>query len=158
MELLGLWQNIHREVVQLAETVEKLPDGCECGDADAHLEDRCACCDIHRQAGPGHARAESCDSLLARLRADLTMLSEDVAIAAPPMEAAALEKQRFELRRGVFLAVSDLQRIIESFKKVTEAVAGFRRDCAVSRMRAIKHHCAELRQHCDEVNSELVGE
>jgi hypothetical protein len=85
------------------------------------------------------------------------MLSEDLALAGPPTEAAALEKQRFELRRGVFLAASDLHRIADTFKRVTDSVAGFRIDCAVSRMRAIKRHCAELRKHCESVNAEMLG-
>ena len=38
---------------------------------------------------------------------------------------------------------------------VSESVAGFRIDCTVSRMRAIKRHSAELREHCARVNMEL---
>ncbi|HWP43899.1 MAG TPA: hypothetical protein VNO14_11725, partial [Blastocatellia bacterium] len=81
----------------------------------------------------------------------------DFAIAGPPPEASALEQRRFELRRGVFLAASDLQQILEAFKRVTESVAGFRRDCALSRMRAVKRCSAELRDHCERVNAEMVG-
>jgi hypothetical protein len=94
---------------------------------------------------------------MARLRADLAMLSEDFAVAGPPLEASALEQKRFELRRDVFLAASDLQQILEAFKRVTESVAGFRRDCTLSRMRAVKRCSAELRDHCERVNAELVG-
>jgi hypothetical protein len=85
------------------------------------------------------------------------MVSEDFAVAGPPLEASALEKQRLELRRGVFLAATDLQQILEAFKRVTESVAGFRRDCALSQMRIVKSRCAELRDHCERVNAELVG-
>lgn len=157
MELSQLWQNIYKETVQLADTVGRLPDACECGDGDAHLEGRCPCCDSHEPAGERHGHAENCNSLLARLHADLTMLSEDLALGGPPLEAFALERQRFELRRGVFLAANDLQQIVESFKRVSESVAGFRRDCAVSRMRAVKRHCAELREHCERVNADLLN-
>lgn len=153
MELLQLWQSISEEAVQLAGAVERLPDECECGDADAHLEGRCHCCS--RKADGIERRGLNCTALLARLQADLTMLSEDLALAGPPTETAALESQRFELRRGVFLAASDLRQTVETFKRVAESVAGFRIDCAVPRMRAIKRHCANLREHCERVNTEV---
>jgi hypothetical protein len=155
MDLTQLWQSISEETVELAAAVERLPDKCECGDADAHLEGRCPCCSAHGQAGGRRASGVNCNVVLARLQADLSMLSEDLALAGPPTEVAALEKQRFELRRGVFLAASDLQRTVEAFNQVNESVAGFRIDCAVSRMRAIKRHSAELREHCEQVNADL---
>lgn len=155
MDLTQLWQSISEETAELAAAVERLPDKCECGDADAHLEGRCLCCRSHGQAGGHPATGVNCSVVLARLQADLSILSEDLALAGPPTEAAALEKQRYEIRRGVFLAASDLQRTVEAFTKVSESVAGFRIDCTVSRMRDIKRHSAELREHCARVNREL---
>ncbi len=157
MDLTQLWQSISEETVELAAAVERLPDKCECGDADAHLEGRCRCCSAHAQAGGRRDTGVNCNVVLARLQADLTMLSEDLALAGPPTETAALERQRHELRRNVFLAASDLHRAAEIFQRVADSVAGFRIDCAVSRMRAIKRHCAELREHCERVNGELLG-
>ena len=157
MDLLQLWQSIYQEAVQLAETVERLPDRCECGDADAHLEGGCRCCDRSERTGEQARSGKNCNQILARLRADLTMLSEDFAVAGPPLEASAFEKQRFELRRGVFMAAVDLQQILEAFKRVSESVAGFRRDCALSRMRTVKRCSAELRDHCERVNGELAS-
>ena len=157
MDLLQLWQSIYREAVQLAETVGQLPDQCACGDADAHLEGRCRCCDSHERTGEQAHTGKNCNEILARLRADLMMLSEDFAVAGPPLEASALAKQRFELRRGVFLAATDLQQILEAFNRVSESVAGFRRDCALSQMQSVKRCCAELRGHCERVNAEILG-
>ena len=51
MALLQLWQNIGKEASDLATAVEPLPDACECGDADAHLGGRCACCGGHTRGG-----------------------------------------------------------------------------------------------------------
>ena len=155
MDLLQLWRTIHQEAIRLAEAVEELPDECECGDADAHLAGRCPCCGLPDRGGD-HARPrKDCHAILARLRADLTMLTQDLSAAGPLLEAAALERQRFELRREVFLAASDLHRVAESFGRASDAVAGFRRECTVSRMRAVKRGCAELREHCDRVDAEL---
>lgn len=152
---LQLWRTVYQEAVQLAEAVEQLPDECECGDADAHLAGRCPRCGEPDREGD-HARPrKDCREILARLRADLAMLTEDLSTAGPPLEAAALERQRFELRREVFLAASDLHRIVESFGRASDAVAGFRRECTVSRMQAVKRACAALRDHCERINAEL---
>lgn len=155
MDLLQLWRTVYQEAVQLAEVVEQLPDECECGDADAHLAGRCPCCGLPDRRGD-HARPrKDCQEMLARLRADLMMLTQDLSAAGPLLEAAALERQRFELRREVFLAASGLHRIVESFGRARDAVAGFRHECTVSRMQAVKRACAELREHCERVNAEL---
>jgi hypothetical protein len=155
MELLQLWQSIYLETGQLADYVERLPDACECGDADAHLEGRCACCKGHGQAGEHHGVHLNCLEILARLRADLTMLCKDFSLMAEPMAGAALAGKRFELRRTVFLASSDLERLVEAFERAAAAVAGFRRTCAIADMRRVKRHCAELRERCEQVNTEL---
>ena len=155
MDLLQLWRTVYQEAVQLAEAVEQLPDECECGDADVHLAGRCPCCGLPDRQG-GHARPrKDCHEILALLRADLGMLTQDLSAAGPSLEAAAFEGQRFALRREVVLAASGLHRIVESFGRASDAVAGFRRECTVSRMQAVKRGCAELRDHCERVNAEL---
>lgn len=155
MDLLWLWRNIYQEAAELAEAVGHLPDQCECGHADAHLSGRCPCCGEPERGSDPARRPKDCREILGRLTADLMMLSGDLAAAGPSLEVAALERQRLELRRGVFLAASSLQQVVDAFRRTTEAVAGFRRACAVSRMQAVKRGCAELRDHCERVNAEL---
>lgn len=157
MELLKLWQNIHQEASDLATAVERLPDECECGDADAHLRGTCACCGGHTHGGNA-ADSQDCVVIISRLQADLTALGQDLSIAGPALGASALETQRLELRRGLFLAAADLEAILESFKRVTESVAGFRRECTITRMRAVNRRSVELRDHCDRVNAELLDQ
>ena len=105
--------------------------------------------DFHRKLVEGAARQrrERHEPLatLARLRADITMLRRDFSVVAEPLGGVALVKQRFELRRDVFLAAGDLDEILESFERVSHAVAGSRHTCAVADMRRVKRHCAELR-------------
>ena len=137
MNLRQLWQNIGQEASDLATAVERLPDECECGDADAHLGGRCACCGGHAH-GDHPADSQDCVVINSRLRADLTVLGQDLSVAAPALGASALETQRLELRRGIFLAAGDLEAILEAFKRSTESVAGFRRECSMTRMRAVK--------------------
>jgi hypothetical protein len=156
VDFLRMWHGVCAEAVALADAVERLPDQCECGDADAHLGGRCRCCDGHSQAEGGRG-GENCTAILERLRADLTLLASDFELTAGPLEAAALASQNVELRHGVVLAAGDLRRVSEAFSRVSEAVAGFRRDCTVAGMRRVKRHCAELRKHCERVNAELFG-
>ena len=156
MELLQLWQNICEEASNLAGAIEQLPDHCESGDAEAHLSGQCACCSGHAAAGHA-AGSRDCLAILGQLRADLTMLSQDLSVAGPALDVAAQETRRMELRRGVFLAAGDLQAIHEAFKRLSESVVGFRRECTISRMRAVKRHCIELRDHCERVNAELLA-
>lgn len=100
----------------------------------------------------------NCNEILARLRADLTMLCKDFSTVGPPMEEMALVEKKLELRRGIFLAAGDLQQTLQSFDRVTGAVAGFHRNCAVTEMRGVKRRCAEFRQHCERVNSQMSGQ
>ncbi len=155
MNLMEVWQSVYQEVGLLADSVGRLPDACECGNSEAHLEERCRCCARHEQS-PGHHGGENCKTILARLRADLSMLSKDFFTVAEPLEGAALVRQKVELRRGVFLASDDLQQVLDAFDRVSGAVAGFRHTCAVADMRRVKRHCQELREHCERVNGELL--
>lgn len=156
MELLELWHNIYREANELVTAVERLPDDCECGDADAHLRGKCPCCGGHTRADHSGDRHDCVESI-SRLQADLTLLSQDVSIVAPALNATALKSQRSELRRGVFLAAGDVDAIMEAFRRLGEAVTGFRRECTIARMRSVKRRCVELRDHCERVNAELRG-
>lgn len=156
MELLKLWQNIHQEASNLATAIERLPDECECGDADAHLGGRCPCCRGHMTGG-NPADGQNCLSIITTLRADVSALGQDLSIAGPALGASALQRQQQELRRGLFLAAGELEAILEAFKRVTESVVGFRQECTISRMRAVKRRCIEFRAHCDRVNAELLA-
>lgn len=158
MDLLKLWQGINQQAGLLADSVAGLPDACECGDADAHLEGRCSCCERHEWSAQGPKSAESCTAIIARLRVDLRMLCADFAAIAPAVDATGLTERRLELRRGVFLSAADLEQLTEAFERVTGAVAGFRRDCAITEMKKVKRFSSDLRAHCERVNAQLLGQ
>ncbi|MEW6211360.1 MAG: hypothetical protein AB1631_23545, partial [Acidobacteriota bacterium] len=106
----------------------------------------------------GRGDSDNCNEILARLRADLMMLSMDFSTVGPPIEGMALVENKLELRRGVFLAANDLQQTLQAFDRVTGAVAGFHRSCGVAEMRGVKRHCAEFLQHCERINAELSAQ
>ena len=156
MELLDQWRLIYSEVVQFSETIAQLPEGCECGNGADHLEGRCPCCDsAHAQ---GREETETCSEILSRLRADLSMLCEDFHHLAPPLEEDDRRGARLELRRGVYLAASDLGQVLLALEHVSGAVVGFRRTCAISDMHRVKRHTAAFRSHCDRLSADLLRE
>jgi|CXWL01.1.fsa_nt_gi hypothetical protein len=155
VDLLSLWRTVYSEATQLSEAIERLPDECECGDGDAHLDGRCRCCGGHKQMSERHGSRGNCAGILAGLYADFAMLVKDFSSLAGPIELAAIAKQSVELRRGVFLAASDLQRISEAIEHLDHAVVGFRRTCAVSDLKRVKLLCAELRERCERISAGL---
>lgn len=156
MEMLQRWFGIHAEAVRLCQAIERLPEACACGDAEAHLAGRCACC-RHRHSEGGDRHGENCGLVLARLRAEFAMLCQDFSQVAGPLEEAAVEAARIELRRGVFLAARDLQQIAADLDAVSDAVMGFQRSCTITEMQRVKRHVAELREHCEQLNAQLLG-
>jgi len=156
MEMLQLWLAIHKETMQLCETIAALPESCECGDAEAHLAGRCACCRHRRSEGAGGSGV-NCMLVLARLHADLAMLCQDFAQAADPLQEAALDAAHIELRRDVFLAAKDLHQIVADLDTVSDAVMGFRRSCTITEMQRVKRHSAELKMHCEQLSAQLLG-
>lgn len=152
-DFLKVWLEIYQEAIQLCEVIEQLPEQCECGDAEAHLEGRCPCCSKdHAQHGHG----ENCSAILTRLRADLSLFCQDFAAVSAPM-SAGVGTERLELRRGIFLAASDLQQIVKGITRLNEAVVGFRRTCDLAELRGLKRHSADLRGHLNQVQIKLAG-
>lgn len=157
VDLMQQWRNVHQEATSLAQEIERLPDECPCGDADAHLNGHCRCCGAHPQSIQPEVHSQSCTDLLACLRADLSLFCEDFVRVAGPMKTVAFQTRWAALRREVFLAAEDLQKIAAALERVDQAVVGFRRSCAVSEMRSLKRASAELSMHCERLNSELGG-
>lgn len=151
-EFLQLWLEIYKEAIHLCEAIDKLPDHCECRDAEAHLEGRCPCCREHKDLTEVLAHTESCTVLLTRLRADLTILSQDFGRVAMPISAATIGLGSLELRRGIYLAAEDLQRITKTVDRIQEEVAGFRRSCDLTELHGIKQRAKELREHFNQLN------
>lgn len=158
IDFLSLWQSVRSGATQLLQAVDLLPDECECGDAGAHLEGRCSCCGGHKQVRRAEGTGVNCAAILDRLRADIATLAKDFSSLAGPLEMAAMARQRVELRRGVFLAASDLERISAAFERVDHAVMGFRRTCAVAELRRVKLRSTEFRDQCERINADLEGE
>lgn len=158
IDLLSLWRTVCSEANQLSEAIELLPDACECGDSDAHVDGRCHCCGGHKQLSERRGSGGNCAGVLARLQADFAMLVKDFSSLAGPTEIAAIVQQSVELRRGVFLAASDLQQISDALEHLDHAVVGFRRTCAVSDLKRVKLHCAELRERCERISAALEND
>ena len=154
MELLEVWELVHQEVVQLSDALARLPDACECGDARAHLEERCSCCGA-AHGGHGSSPGETCLEVISRLRTDLGLLMRDFATIAGPIETLSMKKERLDLRRSLYLTAEDLKQIASIFEKVGQSVAGFLKNCTVSELRRAKRNSKALREHCDRLDAGL---
>lgn len=153
--ILQLWHSVYLEAIQLADTVEQVPETCACGDALAHLDGLCRCCSGHKGTANHQHDNENCNDILTRLRASLSILCKDFSKVTEPMETTALMGQRMELRRGVFLSTSDLEKICQVFEGTDRAIAGFRQTCALTDLQRVKRHCRALREHFEQVNVQL---
>ncbi len=156
-DFLQVWLSIYQESIQLCDAIDALPDDCECGDAEAHLEGRCPCCREHRQSSGAQTNKESCTVLLTRLRADLTFLCQDFALLATQIDTAVIGSQGLELRRGLFLAAGDLHKIAKTVDRLDEEVVGFRKSCDLSHLHSMKRTAIELRQHFIQLNVSLTA-
>lgn len=158
VDLLSLWWSIGWEAMELCDTVERLPDPFQCDDAEAHLEGRCRCCSGHEPMQEGPAREDNCLAIIARLQTDLRILAKDFEAVAGPVEAFSNVNGDVELRGGTFLSASDLKQVLDAFRQITDAVAGFRKDISVGEWKRIRRHCSELRETCRRINRALLGE
>lgn len=151
MDLIEHWRQVHREAIRFCESVERLPVGCPCGDAPAHLQERCRCCGSEARGEAG-APAETCQETLARLGADVSALCRDFRHVAAPLNQATRDETG-AARRGILLAAGELQQMALELDRAGETVLGFLRTCAVSHLRILEKHAAALRTQCDRVNA-----
>ena len=154
MDLLKQWRMIYREIMDLYLTVSRLPNDCPCGDADAHLERRCECCKSSEPALT-ETKGETCTAQLERLQIDLTVLCGDFSQVAAYITPTSATVEAVLLKRGVFQAANDLQHTAEALERVRNAVEGFRRNCALTEMRLVKHWMEALHEHSEKINSHI---
>ncbi|MCI0614741.1 hypothetical protein L0244_17260 [bacterium] len=150
-DISQLWSEIYREAIQLCDSIDRLPDQCECGDAKAHLEGRCRCCGKDQVA---HGQAENCTTILTRLLADLSIFCQHFGAIVMPIEMT-VGTEYMELRRGIFLTAAELQQIVKAVERVNQSVIGFRRTCDLSELRGLKTHSNELRKQIDIIQNKM---
>ncbi|MCI0567368.1 MAG: hypothetical protein L0Z52_04140 [Acidobacteria bacterium] len=150
------WQEVSEEVGRLCDALEKVPEACECGDAESHLEGGCRCCHGHASAGTISPGRPHCGERIEQLRADLALLCEDFKRAAGPFHKEATGEGRGQLRRELLLVAGDLSRMMAALEDLDRAVVGFQRTCSLSDMKGVKRHAAALLVHCRKVDAELA--
>jgi hypothetical protein len=82
MSLFHKFQDVYFDAVRLREALEKIPQQCECMDADAHLEGKCCCAAAHQG---GHRSTESeaesskgCMKSISKLRDGIQWFQDDL--------------------------------------------------------------------------------
>lgn len=149
------WHGVYEEVRRLCESLEKTPERCECGDAEAHLAAVCHCCHGHVAGTSATPGQPPCGERIAQLQADLALLCEDFKQASAPMTKGAKGDRGPEIRRALFLAADELGRIFRALEDLDRAVVGFRRTCSIVDMKRIKRESTSLLARCGEVDKIL---
>ncbi len=155
MNLPDRWREVYGLAVRFADEIAALPEVCTCGDAAAHLVGRCRCCAGHTAEASTHPGGGTCSSTLAELKADFSVLCEDLGRFTRPSDGEAAGEMGLEVRRGVFMALSDLRQIANDLDRASESVVGFLRTCAMADLSRLKHHAAALRTHVERVDPRL---
>ena len=150
------WREVCDEVTALCDTLERIPEKCECGDAQAHLEGACRCCHGHVAESVASSSQLHCGERIAQLRADLALLCEDFKKAAGPIQKGATGEQGLEVRREILMAAGDLGRIVTALEDLDRAVVGFRRSCSMADMKQVKRQSTSLLARCKKLNAELA--
>jgi len=150
------WREVCDEVAALCDTLERIPEKCECGDAQAHLEGACRCCHGHVAESAASSGRSRCGERIAQLRADLALLCEDFRRAAGPVQKGATGGQGLEVRRELVMAAGDLERILSALEDLDRAVVGFRQSCSIADMKQVKRQSTSLLTRCKKVDEELA--
>jgi hypothetical protein len=150
------WREVCDEVTALCDTLERIPEKCECGDAQAHLEGACRCCHGHVAESAGSSGQPRCGERIAQLRADLALLCEDFTKAAGPVREGAMGEQGMEVRRELLMAAGDLGKILTALEDLDRAVIGFRQSCSIADMKQVKRQSTSLLARCEKVDAELA--
>lgn len=150
------WREVCDEVTALCDTLEGIPEKCECGDAQAHLDGVCRCCHGHVAERVASSSQLHCGERIAQLRADLALLCEDFRKAAGPVQKSATGEQGLEVRREILMAAGDLGRIVTALEDLDRAVVGFRRSCSMTDMKQVKRQSASLLARCKKVGEDLA--
>jgi hypothetical protein len=129
--LLGGWEDIADDVRRLVAALDRTPDGCGCGQGEAHLAGTGPCCSAHGNAPNGECT--DCVALLQQLRPKVDALTEDTLRCLP----ALLDLPAFTARTGAEARQVLQARMINltrSFDRVTVAVAEFERGCSTEHL------------------------
>ena len=150
------WRDLYEEVIHLCDSLESVPEECECGNAETHLEGACRCCHGHTAGSPASPDQPHCGERIARLRADLTLLCEDFQGVAGLVQKGARIAGPLAARRDLLLVAGDLGRILATLEDLDRAVAGFRRSCAIADMKQVKRQGAALLARCKKFGEDLA--
>lgn len=147
--LLGGWRDILEELQRLNRDLQKLPDGCPCGQGGAHLAATCACC--RDMAVAVHGDCSDCDELIHRLRAPMDVLAVD-AFRFFPCVTEYLSREHQDAARRAAAIRTGVAELVESFRLLALAADRFRQHCRAEHLSELKHASAELCEKGKQLN------
>lgn len=138
---MGGWRDVYEDIRVLCRTLAELPDDCVCGDKEGHMNGTCPCCG--NTADYRVPACGTCGEQLARLRADIDLMTVDVSRFFPFVRdflgrhdaAAAGSAGQIQAKAADFIA---------SFDRLVLAEGVFRKDCRLSHVHVLKDAAAAL--------------
>lgn len=141
--LLGGWRDISDDTRRLVSGLRALPDGCQCGDGQAHLAGRCPCCQENAASRP---QCVDCAVLMHTVQWKLDAVVDDALRFLDPADQVMTS----HVGDAAHAAVGQLRDELLDFVRVFEAVRGasgeFRVGCH-------SHHLTQLKELGEELGA-----
>jgi hypothetical protein len=144
--LLGGWLDVVDDLTELCHSLSELPDICECGNGQAHLQGRCPCC--HRVTHDRIPDCEDCDAQLARLRPAIDLLAVDTMRFFPALKEMLARAAPADVSSRATDLEGHIARLIRTFDALVVAADVFRADCRSSHLAVLKQLAASLKREC----------
>lgn len=151
MDLFHKFQDVYFDIVQLTELIDRIPDACRCGDAQAHLDGQCACAEEEKQSSPQPIGKE-CLRLLREIEERLRWMEDDlehVKLNQPTMQHEPEVVQQIEM---VWDEVHYLHAL---FHRIEQSIERFRLTCDDGQLRRLREAGRELKRCAERLNAVL---
>ena len=144
--------DVYFDAVKLREALDRIPDRCDCGDAEAHLLGSCCCAGAQLDESAGDSERRGCLVHLEQLSREIQRFEED------------LRRERGALARddedgAVQQRVSNIEIIVERLSstlgRLRIDLMSFRETCAHDVLSRIKASRSELDGQISALNSAL---
>ena len=148
--LLGGWRDVMDDIRMLCRSLAGLPDSCQCGNGEGHLNGTCPCCHtVTRERVPS---CGDCEAQLARLRPAIDLLGVDTFRFFPFVKTLLERDTTPELRARAGDVETHIAELIRTFGALVVAADQFRSDCRASHLTTLKALATSLLAESDALN------
>lgn len=144
--LLGGWRDVLDDIRTLCNSLDELPDECQCGHGATHLKGTCPCC--HHVAIERVPDCGDCEEQLRRLRRAIDLLTVDT-FRFFPIVRDLLTRASADLQRRGGDIEHHIANLIRTFADLVVAAERFKTDCRASHLKVLKELAQTLRKEAN---------